>query len=135
MTEPDIDKLMNECTFSTVRSSGSGGQHVNKVETKVTLSLNIGQSQILSTEQKQRIQQKLRNRISQEGILQISSDTERSQAMNKKAVIVKLENLLKKACREEKKRVATKRTLSSIQKRLDNKKQQSEKKRRRSENF
>ncbi|HMM17236.1 MAG TPA: alternative ribosome rescue aminoacyl-tRNA hydrolase ArfB [Petrimonas sp.] len=135
MTEPDIDKLMNECTFMTVRSSGSGGQHVNKVETKVTLSLNIGQSQILSTEQKQRIQQKLRNRISQEGILQISSDTERSQAMNKKAVIVKLENLLKKACREEKKRVPTKRTLSSIQKRLDNKKQLSEKKRRRSENF
>ena len=135
MTEPDIDKLINECAFATVRSGGSGGQHVNKVETKVTLILNIDQSQVLSAEQKQRIQEKLRNRISQEGILQISSDTERSQAMNKKAVIVKLKNLLTKACREEKKRMATKRTLSSIQKRLDNKKQLSEKKRRRSGNF
>lgn len=131
----DFDKLMNECTFTTVRSSGSGGQHVNKVETKVMLFLNIGQSQVLSDGQKQRIQEKLKRRISQEGVLQISSDTERSQLMNKKAVIVKLEDLLRKACREEKKRIATKHTLSSVQKRLDNKKQQSEKKKRRAENF
>jgi len=135
VTDLDFDKLMNECTFTTVRSSGSGGQHVNKVETKVMLFLNIGQSQVLSDEQKRRIQEKLKRRISQEGVLQISSDTERSQLMNKKAVIVKLEDLLGKACREEKKRIATKHTLSSVQKRLDNKKQLSEKKKRRTENF
>lgn len=131
----DIDKLMNECTFTTVRSSGSGGQNVNKVETKVTLFLNITQSQVLSNEQKQAILERLRNRINKEGVLQISSDIERSQIMNKKAVVAKLEKLLTKALHVDEKRIATKRTLKSIQKRLDDKKRQSEKKRHRSGDY
>ncbi len=131
----DIDKLMNECTFTTVRSSGSGGQNVNKVETKVTLFLNIAQSQVLSDVQKQSILEKLKNRINKDGILQISSDVERSQIMNKKAVVIKLEKLLIKALHIGEKRIATKRTLKSIQKRLDDKKRQAEKKRLRSGDF
>lgn len=124
----DIDKLINECTFTTVRSSGSGGQNVNKVETKVTLFLNIAQSQVLSDEQKQRILEKLKSRINKEGVLQISSDIERSQVMNKKAAVAKLEKLLTKALHVNEKRIATKRTLKSVQKRLDDKKRQAEKK-------
>ncbi len=131
----DIDKLINECTFTTVRSSGSGGQNVNKVETKVTLFLNIAQSQVLSDEQKQRILEKLKSRINKEGVLQISSDIERSQVMNKKAAVAKLEKLLTKALHVNEKRIATKRTLKSVQKRLDDKKRQAEKKRLRSGDF
>lgn len=133
--ELDIDKLMNECTFATVRSSGSGGQNVNKVETKVTLFLNIHESQVLSDEQKLRILEKLKNRINRDGILQISSDTERSQIMNKKVVIAKLEKLLIKALHVDETRIATKRALKSIQKRLDDKKHLAEKKRLRSGDF
>jgi ribosome-associated protein len=131
----DIDKLINECSFTTVRSSGSGGQNVNKVETKVTLFLNIAQSQVLSDEQKQRILEKLKSRINKEGVLQISSDIERSQVMNKKAAVAKLEKLLTKALHVNEKRIATKRTLKSVQKRLDDKKRQAEKKRLRSGDF
>ena len=131
----DIDKLIDECTFTTVRSSGSGGQNVNKVETKVLLSFDVLNSQVLSEEQKSIISKKLKNRINKDGILQISSDVERSQIMNKKAVVAKLEKLLTKALHVDEKRTATKRTLKSIQKRLDDKKRQAEKKRLRSEDF
>ena len=131
----DIDKLIDECTFTTVRSSGSGGQNVNKVETKVLLSFDVLNSQVLSEEQKAIISKKLKNRINKDGILQISSDVERSQIMNKKAVVAKLEKLLTKALHVDEKRIATKRTLKSIQKRLDDKKRQAEKKRLRSEDF
>ncbi len=131
----DIDKLIDECTFSTVRSSGSGGQNVNKVETKVLLSFDVLNSQVLSEEQKAIISKKLKNRINKDGILQISSDVERSQIMNKKAVVAKLEKLLTKALHVDEKRIATKRTLKSIQKRLDDKKRQAEKKRLRSGDF
>ncbi|WP_436415626.1 alternative ribosome rescue aminoacyl-tRNA hydrolase ArfB [Petrimonas sp.] len=131
----DIDKLIDECTFTTVRSSGSGGQNVNKVETKVLLSFDVLNSQVLSEEQKSIISKKLKNRINKDGILQISSDVERSQIMNKKAVVAKLEKLLTKALHVDEKRIATKRTLKSIQKRLDDKKRQAEKKRLRSEDF
>ena len=131
----DIDKLIDECTFTTVRSSGSGGQNVNKVETKVLLSFDVLNSQVLSEEQKSIISKKLKNRINKDGILQISSDVERSQIMNKKAVVAKLEKLLTKALHVDEKRIATKRTLKSIQKRLDDKKRQAEKKRLRSGGF
>ena len=131
----DIDKLIDECTFSTVRSSGSGGQNVNKVETKVLLSFDVLNSQVLSEEQKAIISKKLKNRINKDGILQISSDVERSQIMNKKAVVAKLKKLLTKALHVDEKRIATKRTLKSIQKRLDDKKRQAEKKRLRSGGF
>ena len=131
----DIDKLIDECTFTTVRSSGSGGQNVNKVETKVLLSFDVLNSQVLSEEQKSIISKKLKNRINKDGILQISSDVERSQIMNKKAVVAKLEKLLTKALHVDEKRIATKRTLKSIQKRLDDKKRQAEKKRIRSGDF
>lgn len=131
----DFDKLTEECTFTAVRSSGSGGQNVNKVASKVALSFDVNGSEQLSEKQKSMILEKLENRINKDGFLQISSDTERTQFLNRKAVIAKFRLLLTNALKEQKKRIATKPTLASKLKRVDDKKRQSEKKRLRSGNL
>ncbi len=132
---PDFEKLIGECSFATARSSGSGGQKVNKVETKVLLSFDISNSEILSDAQKKVLAEKLRNRISKEGILQLTSETERSQLMNRKAVIRKFENLIERALQPVKKRKSTRPTAASVKKRLERKKQISEKKKNRGGRF
>lgn len=124
----DIEKLMGECVFTAVGSSGSGGQNVNKVSSKVVLSFDVNASEVLSEIEKLRILEKLTNRISKNGILQISSDTERTQWLNKKAVTAKFQLLIRQSLQQERKRYATKPTYQSVQKRLDDKKRQSTKK-------
>jgi len=122
------DLILNELVFKAVRSSGSGGQNVNKVSTKVELRFDVEHSEFLTGDEKARIFKKLKNRISNEGILIISSDTERTQLRNKKNAIAIFFDLLEQALKKPKKRKKTKPTRASKEKRLKEKKVQSEKK-------
>ncbi|NGF55090.1 aminoacyl-tRNA hydrolase [Parapedobacter sp. SGR-10] len=124
----DLEDLQKEVTFKTSRSSGAGGQNVNKVETKVTLVWNIRDSQLFSAEQKARIEDKLSNRIQADGFLQLSSSDSRSQLANKEDALAKLVDLLDKALLPTKKRIPTKIPRAKILERLDRKKKQSAKK-------
>jgi len=122
------DLILNELVFKAVRSSGSGGQNVNKVSTKVELRFDVEHSEFLTGDEKARIFKKLKNRISNEGILIISSDTERTQLRNKKNAIAIFFDLFEQALKIPKKRKKTKPTRASKEKRLKEKKVQSEKK-------
>lgn len=122
------DLILKELVFKAVRSSGSGGQNVNKVSTKVELRFDVEHSEFLTGDEKIRIFKKLKNRISNEGILIITSDTERTQLRNKNKAVELFFNLLEQALKKPKKRKKTKPTRASKEKRLKEKKVQSEKK-------
>jgi ribosome-associated protein len=126
----DID-FSSEWFFRTSRSSGSGGQNVNKVSSKVELCFNVQKSTLLSDEEKELISINLGHRISLSGLLRISSEKDRSQLGNKKIVIEKFYILLEKALTIPEERFATKPTRSSVRKRLKEKVIISEKKQRR----
>lgn len=120
--------LGSEITFTTSRSSGPGGQNVNKVNSKVTLSFHVTLSEILTEEEKAIITQKLSSRLTKEGVLILSAQDKRSQLQNKEAVMAKFDELLHKAFIKKKKRKVTKPSKSSVQNRINKKKQHSEKK-------
>ncbi|GAB5563655.1 MAG: alternative ribosome rescue aminoacyl-tRNA hydrolase ArfB [Winogradskyella sp.] len=124
----DVEALKSELAFKAVRSSGSGGQNVNKVATKVLLSFNLADSKVLSADQKQRLQIRLNNRLNKEGILILNSDESRSQFRNKAIVIKRFLDLINEGLKEEIKRKPTKIPKAVKQKRLDNKRKNSEKK-------
>jgi len=127
-TLPDIELLVNECRFEATRSSGSGGQNVNKVSTKVILIFNVVESNWLDQEQKDVFLSKLHTRISKYGIFRISSGRERTQLANRKLVLGKFISLVEKAFETDEARIATKPTASSKRRRIENKKVQSGKK-------
>ncbi|MGM1427941.1 alternative ribosome rescue aminoacyl-tRNA hydrolase ArfB [Sphingobacterium lactis] len=122
------EQLLQELTFKASRSGGKGGQHVNKVSSKVLLSWDVQQSAALTEEQKQRIAERLANRISKEGLLQLDSSIDRSQIRNKELAIERFFLLIEDALKVDKKRIPTKTPKSVILNRLDRKKKQSDKK-------
>ena len=81
------DLLIRELEFKAIRSSGSGGQHVNKVASKVELYFNIEESLVLSFEQKELLQSNLKNRLTKDSILILQCDETRSQHRNKELII------------------------------------------------
>jgi len=123
-----FEDLHKEVKYRTSRSSGAGGQNVNKVSTKVELMFDIESSELLSDKQKKIISEKLANRITSEGILTLKCDETRSQLTNKEIVFERFANLIKTALTPVKKRRPTKPSRSSVRKRLDNKKKHSQKK-------
>jgi ribosome-associated protein len=122
------DLLISEITFSTSRSSGPGGQNVNKVNSKVTLKFDLENSAILTQEEKDLLRRKLATRLTTGGVLLLSSQEKRSQLQNKEEVLEKLSKLLSKAFEKKKVRKPTKPSKSAVKKRVEGKKRNSEKK-------
>jgi len=120
-----------EFTFTASRSSGPGGQNVNKVSTRVELRFDVMGSTLLSAEEKEIILLKLAKKINSEGELILVAQTDRSQLKNKENVIEKFYALLTKALTPIKKRKPTRPTRAAKEKRLEEKQIQSEKKERR----
>jgi ribosome-associated protein len=121
----DFSKELN---FKTSRSSGAGGQNVNKVETSVTVLWKVDESEFFNERQKILIQEKLKNRVNAEGFLFLTVSESRTQLMNKNKAIEKILEIVDKALIVPKTRIATKPSRAKKEKRLDTKKKISEKK-------
>jgi ribosome-associated protein len=115
----------DELTFITSRSSGPGGQHVNKVSSRVTLKFNVRASSHLSAEQKQQILTRLATRIDKEGVLRVVSQQSRSQAMNRQIATERFVVLLREALAPRRRREKTTVPLAVKRRRQEEKKRRS----------
>ena len=117
-----------ELKFRTSRSSGSGGQHVNKVSTKVELLFDVLSSELLEDAEKEIVLEKLSNIITKEGVLQMTAQSTRSQLRNKELVIEKFYTKMNKALTPDKPRKKTRKPRAVKEKRLEQKRRTSAKK-------
>lgn len=117
----EIEKIISELSFKAVRSSGAGGQNVNKVSSKVVLTFDLLNSQSLSDDEKELSQKKLKSKLTSEGILILNCDEDRSQLKNKEIITKRFLEIIQKSLLVPKVRKATKVPKSVIEKRLKDK--------------
>ncbi len=123
----------DELTFKTSRSSGPGGQNVNKLNTRVTVLFDVSRSPSLSDDQKRLIVSRLSTRMDREGMLHVASQKHRSQEANRRAAVGRLRELLREALTPVPIRRKTKVPMAARHRRLDEKKQRSRLKSQRAE--
>ncbi len=126
MRKIHLSKILKEADFEYVRSSGPGGQNVNKRATKAQLRWNPDESQVLTENEKKKIKSRLN--LTKRGDLILESDQARTQKRNKKIALQRFKHSLKKALKRKKERKKTKPPKKAKQKRLQEKKKRSEKK-------
>lgn len=114
--------LKKEANYATSKSSGPGGQHVNKTESRVELRWDLGKSVCLDEVQKGLIRQRLGSRLTENEVLILSCDTNRSQHQNKEEITDRFVKLVTSSVKPVKKRLPTRPTRSSVEKRIRNKK-------------
>lgn len=131
----DLSISESDLAFSASRSSGPGGQNVNKVSTRVTLRFDLEASPDLSAEQKQRIRERLPTRVSKQGVLSVSSQRERSQSANREAALQRLVELLRRALEVDPERRPTRAPRGVERRRLEDKRRRSRLKRERSRRY
>ena len=124
----DIDLLKTELFYKYVRSSGSGGQNVNKVSSKAELYFNVEASQVFNEDEKLKLSEFFSNRLSKDGVLVLACDESRSQFRNKAIVTQRFLELIEEGLKEEKERKSTKVPKAVKRKRLASKRKNSEKK-------
>ena len=120
--------LQNELIFKAVRSSGPGGQHANKVSSKVQLIFDLENSKAFTEEERSLLYENLKSKLTKENSLIMTSEASRSQHKNKEIVIEKFDQMIKEALKVPVKRKATKPKKSAVKKRLETKKKQALKK-------
>ncbi|WP_294822997.1 alternative ribosome rescue aminoacyl-tRNA hydrolase ArfB [uncultured Flavobacterium sp.] len=122
----DRENIIKELDYKAVRSSGAGGQNVNKVATKVVLSFDLANSQSLTSEEKALAETRLAARLTNGNVLVLQCDEDRSQLRNKDIVTKRFLKVMEDALKEMKPRKATKIPRAVIKKRIENKRRQSE---------
>jgi ribosome-associated protein len=124
----NIDELISELSFKAVRSSGSGGQHVNKVASKIELHFDLENSESFSDDERKLLLQTLSNRLTKDNRLILQCDETRSQHKNKERVIKRFLALIQEGLKVKKKRKPTKTPKAVLKKRQESKRKQSQKK-------
>jgi ribosome-associated protein len=124
----DKEKITSELSFKAVRSSGAGGQNVNKVSSKIILNFDLAASTALSDEEKALAEMNLASKLTNDNVLILQCDEDRSQLRNKEIVIKRFLNLMENALKVQKERKPTKVPYSVIKKRIHNKRNLSDKK-------
>ncbi|CAD0002808.1 MULTISPECIES: alternative ribosome rescue aminoacyl-tRNA hydrolase ArfB [Flavobacterium] len=122
----DLEKIISELSFKAIRSSGAGGQNVNKVSSKIVLTFNLNDSQALSDDEKILLKENISTRLTSENILILNCDEDRSQFKNKEIVTKRFVEIIKKGLFVPKVRKETKIPKSVIKKRIKDKKNISE---------